>query len=254
ENEFELNPTDRPNWDCVTFAIAEAIRDGQAVARVPLPVPFSVLIPESPLVGDWFDKLQKDFTGIKVELLDPKAQECSEEFRQKQGNYLLDLGRQMIRQRSGGETLHHALDAYSRWIPSKYVNVDKQPTAWSATQTRQIAFMRRNLPDCDLTDLGTERIEELIEILRLRPNGEDKKPVSVSWTQNCIKQFRHFLRWLNKSSAFGWKRPTDLELARVRIPLTHEEKSARGRSAQVQTYAPDELRTLWNHGSPFHRL
>ena len=62
ENEFELNPTDRPIWDCVTFAIAEAIRDGQAVARVPLPVPFSVLIPESPLVGDWFDKLQKDFT------------------------------------------------------------------------------------------------------------------------------------------------------------------------------------------------
>lgn len=254
ENQFELYPTDRPVWDPVTFAIAEAIRNGEAVARVPLPPPYSALIPENSHIGDWLHRLQNDFTGIKVELLNQKAQEDSEECCKKEGKYLLDLGRRMSHQRIGGETLRNALNAYSQWIPSKYVDVEKKPTAWSATQVRQIAFMRRILPDCELADLNVERIEEMIEILRLRPSGETGKAVSVSWTQNCIKQFRHFLRWLNKSSQFEWRRPTDLELSRVRIPLTLEEKSARGRSAQVQTYAPDELKALWHHGAPFQRL
>jgi integrase len=91
-------------------------------------------------------------------------------------------------------------------------------------------------------------------LLRLRPNGKHGKPVSVSWTQNCIKQLRQFLKWLNRSPEFAWKRPTDLELPRIHIPLTAEEKSARGRSLQVQTYTLEELRLLWEHASPFRRL
>ena len=254
EKKSELNPTDRPVWDPVTFAIAAAIRNGEAVARVPLPSPLSAFIPESPFVGDWLNRLQDDISVIKIELLDQKAQDHSQEFRQKHGKYLLDLGRRMMHQRLGGETLRNALDAYSQWIPSKFVDLAKKPTAWSGTQARQIAFIRRSLPDCELGELSTERIEELIEILRLRPNGGDGKPVSISWTQNCLKQFRHFLRWLSKAPAFAWKRPSDLELSRVRIPLTPEEKSARARSSQVQTYTTDELKVLWTHASAFQRL
>lgn len=74
ENAYELNPTDRPIWDEVTLNIAEAVRKGDAVARVPLPIPFSALIPESPLIGDWLDRLQNDITVIKVELRDEKAE------------------------------------------------------------------------------------------------------------------------------------------------------------------------------------
>src|SRR4051794_14032758 len=48
ENPTELYPTDRPVWDAVTLAIADAIRNGDAVARIPLPLPFSAMIPESP--------------------------------------------------------------------------------------------------------------------------------------------------------------------------------------------------------------
>src|SRR5262245_37933024 len=53
ENPTELYPTDRPVWDEITLAIAEAVRTGAAVARIPLPVPFSAMIPESPLIADW---------------------------------------------------------------------------------------------------------------------------------------------------------------------------------------------------------
>src|SRR5260370_42455369 len=42
ENALDVYPTDRPVWDAVTLAIAEGIRNGETVARIPLPVPFSV--------------------------------------------------------------------------------------------------------------------------------------------------------------------------------------------------------------------
>ncbi len=105
ENQYEIQPTDRPVWDPATLAIAEAIRQGLPVARVPLPLPFSIMIPESPLIGDWLDKLQKDISGIKVELLDDKAQEKSDEYQQWQGRRLLEMGREMLHRKAGGDTL-----------------------------------------------------------------------------------------------------------------------------------------------------
>src|SRR5262249_424945 len=70
ENETELYPTDRPVWDEVALALAEAVRNGEAVARIPLPLPFSAMIPESPLLGDWLHRLQTDITVVKIELRD----------------------------------------------------------------------------------------------------------------------------------------------------------------------------------------
>src|SRR5262245_34408569 len=254
ENKFELYPTDRPVWDEITLAIAEAVRNGDAVARVPLPVPFSAMIPESPLLAAWLHRLQPDITVIKLELRADDAQKQSGGQIKKEGERLIDMGRRMLHAQCGGETLHVALDAYARWIASKYVGVDRKVTAWGCTQGRQVAFIRRQLADCPLAELGAPRIEELIDVLRLRPNGEDGSPVSVSWTRNCVKQFRHFLRWLNKTPDFAWKRPADLELTQVRVPLAPEERSALARSSQVQTYSLDELRTLYEYASPFQRL
>jgi hypothetical protein len=160
-------------------------------------MPLSAMIPESPLIGDWLDQLQKDITVVKIELLDERANRQSEEYCQKQGQRLLELGRRMLRKRGSGDTLHTALDSYSRWIGLKYVDVDNKPTLWGGMQVRQVAFIRRHLSDRPLSELGSQQVEELIDVLRLRPRGEDGVPVSVSWTRNCIKQFRHFLRWLN---------------------------------------------------------
>jgi hypothetical protein len=254
ENQTDLHATDRPVWDGVTFAIAEAVRNGDAVARIPLPLPFSTMIPESPLIGDWLDRLQSDITVIKIELHDEEADKHSEEQIKKQGERLIDMGRRMLHKPCGGETLHAALTAYSRWIRSQNVGVDKKVTAWGGIQLRHVEFIRSHLPDCSLDEIGTQRVEALLDILRLRPNGEKGKPVSVSWTRSCIKQFRHFLRWLNKTPEFAWKRPADLELTQVRIPLSAQEKSALARTAQVQTYTIDELRTLWEYATPFQRL
>jgi hypothetical protein len=78
-NGSELYPTDRPVWNEVTLAIADAVRNGDTVARILLPCPFSAMIPESPLIGDWLGRLQSDITVIKIELRDSEAQQNSEE-------------------------------------------------------------------------------------------------------------------------------------------------------------------------------
>src|ERR1051326_3328875 len=128
ENQYEVQPTDRPVWDSITLTIAGAVREGLPVARVPLPLPLSAMEPESPLIGDWLDKLQKDISTVKVELLNAKAQEKSDEYLQRQGRRLLEMGREMLHRKAGGETLYAAMDAFLRWVDTKYVDVEKRPT------------------------------------------------------------------------------------------------------------------------------
>lgn len=251
---YELYPTDRAVWDEVALAIAEAVRNGQPVAKVPLPCPLSVLAPESALIGEWLDQLQADITVVKIELEDPQANENAEENLQKQGRRLLDMGRRMLHKKAGGETLHAALTAYGRWIESKFLDTQKRVTPWGRTQDRQVSFLRRNLPDVPLAALDAHRIEELFDVLRLRPTGDNGRQVSVDWSRNVIKQFRRFLRWLNRSPEFAWKRPADLEFGQVRIPLNPAEKGRMARNSQVETYNPKELQTLWEHASPFNRM
>lgn len=237
------NPTDRPVWDEVTISIAEAVRSAANVARVPLPLALSAMVPESPLIAHWFDQLQADFAFIKIEIDDTDAQNITEEVAHKEGQRLVDMGRKLILRKLGGESLQAALDAYCKWIKSKYVTLEKTLTAWGSTQTRQVTFIRQHTPSVLLAEMGTEQIDALIDVLRMRPHGDGKKPVSVSCTRNCIKQFRHFLRWLNKSNDFAWKRPVDLETNLIHIPVAKEEMSAALRRTQVQTYSIDELRT-----------
>ena len=253
ENAYQLYPTDRAVWDEVTLAIAEAVRNGQPVAKVPLPCPLNAMVPESPLIGQWLDHLQADITVVKIELEDQKVNENAEENLQKQGQRLVDMGRRMLHKKAGGETLHVALTAYGQWIESKFLDTQKRVTPWGRTQDRQIGFLRRNLADVPLAALDAHRVEELFDVLRLRPAGDNGRQVSVDWTRNVIKQFRRFLRWLNRSPEFAWKRPADLEFAQVRIPLNPAEKGRMARNSQVETYNPKELQTLWENASPFLR-
>jgi hypothetical protein len=112
--------------------------------------------------------------------------------------------------RTSCQSLHAALDAYLRWIQARCVTAERRPTAWCGTQEWQIELLRAHLEDIPLSHLDTERAEELLEVIRLRPQGKRGKPVSISWTQSRIKRLRHFLKWLNKVPDFEWKRPADL--------------------------------------------
>ena len=192
ENEFELSPTDRPVWEPVTLAIADAIRQGQAVARVTLPTELAAMIPESPLIGEWLEKLQKDISVIKVELFDETAQQKSAEYRQWQGQRLLEMGREMLHRKTGGETLYSALDAFLRWAETKYVDVDKRPTLFASRQKRDVAFFKRHVSDCSLAELDTRRIEDILEILppaSQREEGQAGQRVLGAGLHEAISKF-----------------------------------------------------------------
>jgi hypothetical protein len=253
QKDVEQHPTSEPVWDATTLEVANAIRNGDAVARVTLPMPLSAFIPDSPFVAEWFHRLQSDITVIRIEMLDPEIERQSEETLKKEGDRLVEMGRRLLRKKSGGDSLHAALNAYCKSVTAKHVGMDKRPTAWCGTQERQVDFLKQHLPNDSLNDLDSQRIDELIDILRLRPTSKRKKAISASYAQSCIKRFRHFLRWLNKSNEFAWKRPADLDLPRVNIPVTAEERTKRLRSSQVQTYSSDELRTLWEFALPGSR-
>ena len=217
---------DRPVWDEVTLAIADAVRNGDPVARIPLPRDLAVLPPEHPLVWDWLDRLRNDITGIKIELEDEVGQRLSEQQVRQHGQRLVEKGRRMLRKKADGQTLHAALDAFSTWVESKFIDIEtKKVTHWGSTQTRIVAFLKRHLPNCTLQELDAQRADDLLDVLKRRPPTEEGTPVSVAWTKSCIKLFRSFLRWLSRSAEFDWKRPADLETTPIRIPLTSQEKS-----------------------------
>ncbi len=122
------------------------------------------------------------------------------------------------------------------------MNAEQKRTTWGGHQVNLVEFLQRNLPKCSLAELSAKEIEHHIDILRLRPLSQEGKQISVSWAKSCIKQYRNFLKWLNRSEDFSWKRPADLEFDQVRIPLTPQEKSITARTAQVKTFTLEELK------------
>jgi len=245
---------DRPVWDETTLAIADAVRKGDLVAHIPLPRDLAILPPEHPLVWNWLDGLRNDITGIKIELENEIGQRITEQQIHQHGQRLVAKGRSMLKA-AGSQALHAALDAFSKWVESKFIDVEtKKTTYWGSTQKRIVVFLKRCLPNCTLQELDARRVDDLLDVLKNRPLGEDGNRISVAWTKSCIKLFRSFLRWLNRAPEFDWKRPADLETTQIRIPLTPEEKSARVQPAQVDTYKLDELKILWQYASPFQRL
>jgi len=252
--EVEYVREGKPVWDEVMLAIAEAIRNCEPIARVPVPAQVGQFGLESPSVGHWLDQLRRDIPLVHIELRDLVRNEEAEAQIHEEGTRLIDRGRRMLRQGGGGERLHAALIAYVDAIKKKHVNLDGSVNSTGTTQVRQAEFLRDAFPDIQLAELDTATILVLQDTLRLRPTGKRGERIAARSARNLIKQFRHFLRWLNLEPGFPWKRPSDLEFARIQIVETPKEKSAMVRRSQVETYSTDEIRVLWEYASPLKRL
>ena len=102
--------------------------------------------------------------------------------------------------------------------------------------------------------MGTHEIESIIERIASRPFSEKSEGTSsMTRAKNVIKEFRAFLRWLNKSKAWTWTRPSDYDVVPVRITRTQDER-AKLTTLAVQTFTLNELITLWKYALPFERL
>lgn len=252
--EIECVREGKPVWEQVSLAIAEAIRNGEPIARVPVPKQLEQFGSKSPSVGHWLDALRRDVPFMVIQLRDLERHQEAEEQIRNEGNRLIEQGRRMVRQDGGGETLHAALAAYIRHLEKKHVSLDGRVNATGTTQVRQTEFLRDTLPDLRLVELDTQNVLILLDTLAKRPVGKRGKRIAARTARNYIKQFRQFIRWLNLASGFSWKRPADLEFTTTPIPESPQEKAAAARTSRVQTYSTDEIRVLWEYATPLKRL
>jgi len=252
--EVEYVRDGKPVWDEVSFVIANAIRNGEAVARVSVPEHLGQFGLESSPVGHWLHTLRGDVPYIHIELSDPERQRQAEAQIQAEGTRLMDRARPMIHQSGGGETLHIALREYAKSLKKKHVNLDGTVNPTGTTQARQTQFLEQHLPDCPLAELDTLKILSFQETLALRPPGKRAERITARSARNYIKQLRHFIRWLSTAPGFSWKRPSDLEFTSIRIPQTAQEKAAKARTSRVDTYSVNEIHVLWEHATPLKRL
>jgi hypothetical protein len=78
----------KPVWDDVTLTIADAIRNGETVARVPVPQTLGQFGLESPSVGHWLDELRRAVPFIVIQLRDVEQQQEAEAQIRKEGTRL----------------------------------------------------------------------------------------------------------------------------------------------------------------------
>jgi hypothetical protein len=88
--------------------IADAIRNGDAVAFVSLPMPWSVVKPESACIIEWLDRMRQEIDGIQIELSDVEIRSKSDEVQKRHGHQLMERGRRLLTPQVGGDTLHGA--------------------------------------------------------------------------------------------------------------------------------------------------
>lgn len=261
-SEGEIGPG-KPAWDTITHAIALAIAKGADRFVVPQPPemadadsyfyfvhryaePFGKLIPILPTSVEAFEEAARKEAEKHREFVAGLARKAEIAFPTVGG----------IDNLPTGQTVHQALDAYCEHIQEVYRDEESRITEWGEVQVDQVAFIRRQTTNCDLSQFGLGAIESTIEVIRKRPPAatKHKRPISRTYTKNSIKQFRKFLRWLHRAESFRWRKPEDYEVRAVRIPKSESERGSALSATQVATYSREELGILWKAADPMDRL
>jgi hypothetical protein len=221
-------PGGDPCWDVATLEVARAVAKGDKIAYVSPPDPHDM------------DSAASFLDGIRLHM--PIRVEL-------RGQWPATNGQPQIQEnRRTSQSLHAALADFKKEI----LGSDRLQPETAGTKSRDIAFLIEHIPDQDLRHFDTEAIESIIEKLRLRPVGKRKKQIAAKYASNLIKQFRAFIRWLNRSPKWFWKRPDDYEVIPVRIAKVSTDRKISAMTVPV--YQLDELVTLWQYALPFDRL
>lgn len=243
-------------WDELTLTFARAIGKGEWVVKVTPPESG----PQE--IAAWVGIFRTYFPMIQVEIEDSAslaegnrefietAKELADNEVARHQNSMRNLN--ALAAPFGGkvatkETLHDGLDAYKSWIESTFVDVEGRTTQTGKKQGERADRIKRYATNMPLSDFGTNEVDAIIEFWRLRPRKPDGNPYSYTLCKHTIWLFKHFLRWLHKERSFPWKKPSDLELDRIKIVADTKIKY------KVDHYSKEELAILWKHASFFER-
>jgi len=158
--------------------------------------------------------------------------------------------------KSGGKpgSLRGALREYKRWVEKEFFRPETGSiTPWGRTHVRQIETLIEHHPDCQLSRLDQEGVEELIRYWRQRPLRKNtKRPMKAKAASNYIAQLKRFFRWLHRSSKYDWRRPDGYDEISTRVSILPTDHQIR--LEQVDTFSIDELVLLMRYSQPLERL
>jgi hypothetical protein len=152
---------------------------------------------------------------------------------------------------ASGQTLHKALDAFSKNIAERHKTADGRPNPTCRLHQRQTKQIKEHQADMPLGSFGLEEIDSLVNYWRNRPLTKFGTPAAPDTVRDVIKRIKEFVRWLHRSPTFEWRKPEDLEWGRIRIPRNPVEDDL---PDELPTYTIPELEILYEYASPFERL
>ena len=65
---------------------------------------------------------------------------------------------------------------------------------------------------------------------------------------------KRFLRWLNRTALFDWRKPENFDELETRVKETPQERKEKHNHTQVDTYGINELKLLNEYATPLERL
>ena len=195
----------RPFWTPVSLLIAKAIRDGLAVAKIPAEMQFNRGLRKP---SDFLKELRIDFNVIHLEFTDEVLNTQANQDIEAEAGRLKRRSQDLVAKPLSHQHLHQAIEDYKVFTLQENVEKDGESTEWAKAKVRQIEFVRRNTVDLDLTQVGENSVIQIIETLRGRPYSmKTGEHCSKRHAANCLREFKVFLKWLDKDKSYYWVWP-----------------------------------------------
>ena len=252
----------KPIWTDLTLVLAEAIRQGGLIARIPDPIVkdsaelqrVSRLTPH--LVSGWLDETRRTYPMIHIELANSELGNDTNALLKERGKQLLTDGTRLTSEPLTNQKIHHAIESYCSHVRTTTIDSQGETTEWGNAKVRQITFVKNHVPNVDLSQFGRGSIEAFLTTLAGRPNTKRGKPSSKSFVKSCFKELKVFLKWLDNSSRYSWEWPVGFEYKTPRVADSAGEQLGANISRQrkIKTYNIGELSTIYQYATPVQRL
>ncbi len=153
----------------------------------------------------------------------------------------------------GGPRLHEALRGYIEWLKTEYRHPESGITAWGQVKIKQVETLLGRHEDTPLSRVGHDAIEAMMRYWRQRPARKGStEAVSRKSAEHQIAALKAFFRWLARSNAYEWQKPTSFDDIRTRV-----DRRADDAHPQIQPevlFSLDELILLNTYATPLERL
>jgi len=161
---------------------------------------------------------------------------------------------------ASGDTLHAALDEYSKHIRRTVLTPpvegeDQTTRPYGHTQIKSNGRFKERHQDRQLASINLGAIQDMIDVWRNRPIVKGKtKPIAHKVAVEHIKQLVNFFKWLHKCDGYEWRKPDDFADLTTVVPRNTRESAALASTLQVTTYDLEEIILLYRYATPLERL